>query len=377
MRSNPFYALSASAMLLGCWLLSQALALQAGQLQGLLILMLVLQVYEGILVGLGSFLVRTGRAPRDGLVVLVIESVFLMDATLLSAECVTTSATVGTIAALVIAALAALKLSWVRQAAPELLTKRAAALLWAHAALILAIPVVAAGLAAARVMGPVALYDFWWVAAPLPLARRVLRDETRAQAQAGDAQPAHSVWTWMPSAFVLLHLWTVGYIHTLDFQPSFLSPLLLGLAVAMLGAELSWQLILPGVAVFCALGREPVLVPTFFGGPVAVSALRVALVGAGLVWMYLGRRDHRPWLAVLGACTLGMGILGSSTKRLVDVLRRSLSAAIPRDIFGWGVLTVIAAFVLLAAGIRRSLLGQADPPKEEPGLLTTGTRLGR
>ena len=48
-QSNPFYATSASAMLLGCWLLSEALQLQAGQLQGLLVLMLVLQVYEALL----------------------------------------------------------------------------------------------------------------------------------------------------------------------------------------------------------------------------------------------------------------------------------------------------------------------------------------
>ena len=78
MKSNPFYALSASAMLLGCWLLSEALHLQAGQLGGLLTPHPVLQLYEGLLVGLGSFLVRTGRAPRDGVTVLVLESVFLM-----------------------------------------------------------------------------------------------------------------------------------------------------------------------------------------------------------------------------------------------------------------------------------------------------------
>lgn len=39
MKTNPFYALSVSAMLLGCWLLSEALHLQAGQLGGLLLLM--------------------------------------------------------------------------------------------------------------------------------------------------------------------------------------------------------------------------------------------------------------------------------------------------------------------------------------------------
>jgi len=41
-KTNPFYALSVSAMLLGCWLLSEALHLQAGRLGGLLLLMTVL-----------------------------------------------------------------------------------------------------------------------------------------------------------------------------------------------------------------------------------------------------------------------------------------------------------------------------------------------
>ena len=36
-------------MLFGCWMLSQALQLEAGTLRGLLVLMLVLQLYELLL----------------------------------------------------------------------------------------------------------------------------------------------------------------------------------------------------------------------------------------------------------------------------------------------------------------------------------------
>jgi hypothetical protein len=54
-------------MLLGCWMLNDALQLEAGQLRGLLVLMLVLQLYEGLLAGLGAY--RTGRAAHDGIVV--------------------------------------------------------------------------------------------------------------------------------------------------------------------------------------------------------------------------------------------------------------------------------------------------------------------
>ena len=122
-RNTVVYSLSACAMLLGCWLLSKALQLQAGQLLGLLTLMFVLQLYEGLLVGLGAFLVRSGRAPHDGLVVLAIESIFLMDATLLSAECVSADLVAGTLVAFATAVLVVLKLVWVRWAAPELLSK--------------------------------------------------------------------------------------------------------------------------------------------------------------------------------------------------------------------------------------------------------------
>ena len=158
MKSNPFYALSASAMLLGCWLLSVALPLQAGgPLGGLLLLMAVVQLYEGLLVGLGAWLVRTGRAPRDGVTVLVLETVFLVDAPLLAAECVTADARVGTGVAALLVALAVAKLAWVRRAAPGLLSRQAARLLGVQAALVLSVPVLAAHLRYARGRTPLPL----------------------------------------------------------------------------------------------------------------------------------------------------------------------------------------------------------------------------
>ena len=162
MKTNPFCALSVSAMLLGCWLLSEALHLQAGRLGGLLVLMSVLQLYEGLLVGLGTFLVRAGRAPRDGVTVLLLESLFLMDAPLLAAECVTADARVGTAVALATLALAIGKLAWVRRAVPDLLSRQAARLLGVQAAFVLSVPVLAAHLAGARALGPPALYGLWW-----------------------------------------------------------------------------------------------------------------------------------------------------------------------------------------------------------------------
>lgn len=356
MKTNPFYALSVSAMLLGCWLLSEALHLQAGRLGGLLLLMAVLQLYEALLVGLGTLLVRAGRAPRDGVTVLLLESLLLMDAPLLAAECVTANARFGTAIAVGLAALAVAKLGWVRRAVPDLLSPRAAALLGGQAAFVLAVPVLAAHLASARAFGPLALYAFWWASFALPAGQRLLRDETRARGSA--AGRAHAAWTWAPAVLALLHLWAVGYIHDVEFHPAFLAPLLLGLATAAGRDQTARQVVLPALAVLLSLGQGAAL---GFGAPGAggtLSPLRLALLGAAGTWAWLARRDRRPWLGLLASVSGAAGLLGSSASSLAGSLGRLLrflGSLLPRDAFGWGVLAVIAAFVLLVAGARRSL----------------------
>ena len=363
MKSNPFYALSASAMLLGCWLLSVALPLQAaGPLGGLLLLMTVVQLYEGLLVGLGAVLVRTGRAPRDGVTVLVLESLFLMDAPLLVVECVTADARVGTAVALGLAALAAAKLAWVRRASPDLLSSRAARLLGAHAVSVLAVPVAAAHLAEARLFGPMALYALCWATLVLPLAQRALRSETRAGA-APDAPRAHALWTWVPAAMVLLHLWAVGYVHAIPFQPAFLAPFLLGLALTSSREQPARKVALPGLAVLFSLGQGPSLGFHVFGtGGPFVPPLHLAVLGVAITWAYLLWRDRERWLALLALGGAGALLVAASPARLTDAFGRPLGLVarlVPKDAIEWGVLIVIGAFVLLAAGARRSFLPRA------------------
>jgi len=364
MRSNPFYALSASAMLLGCYTLSQALQLEAGKLRALLVLMLVLQVYELLLVGLGTFLVKSGRAPRDGRVVLVLASVFLMNATGLSAECVAADTRLGGLATLAVAGLGALKLWWVSRGAQQLLSKRAALGLGGLAAFALALPVAAAQLAAARAMSPVALYGLWWLTAALPLASTLLRRATAAHS--ADAPRAHAIWAWMPCLLVLWHLWSLGYVHTLDFRAAFLTPFFLGLALAAAREQQGFKLFLPAFGVLFSLSAAPdLLVP--LPGPWTASPLRLALVGTALVWAYLGWRDREPWLVALPIVGAAIYLLGPHAGRAARAVARWLTAAVPRDAYGWGSLTILAAFVLLAAGARRSLYGEPRWPERPRG----------
>ncbi len=368
MKTNPFYALSVSAMLLGCWLLSEALHLQAGRLGGLLVLMAVLQLYEGLLVGLGTFLVRTGRAPRDGVTVLVLESLFLMDAPLLAAECVTADARVGTAVAVALLGLALAKLAWVRRNAPGLLSSRATLVLLAQAALVLAVPVAAAHLAWARLFSPRALWLIWWATLALPFAQRSLRRDTVAESGLGPAW-APATWTWTPAAMALLHVWAVGYIHSMPFQPAYLVPLLLGLAATAERGRLARSVALPALAILLSLGQKATLGFALGPGAPLVSPLGVGGLAAALTWAYLSLRDRDKWLAVLaGVCGVA-GVLHSFPSTLWHALGRVLAlveAHRPRGAFGWGVLAVIAAFVLLAAGARRSLAETPGKPRK-PG----------
>lgn len=354
MKSNPFYALSASAMLLGCYMLSQALQLEAGKLRALALLMLVLQLYELLLVGLGTFLVKSGREARDGRVVLVIACVFLMNATGLSAELVAADLGLGGLIALALALVGALKLWWVRRQAPELLPGRAALVLGAHALVAVVLPVAGAQLAAHRLLGPAALYGVWWLTAALPLARNVLRDATLAHA--GDAPRAHAAWSWMPCGLVLWHLWSLGYVHTLDFRFAYLAPFLLGLGLAAAPDAWRAKLAAPALGVLFSLAASPDLLVAVPGVGTA-SPARLAVVGLGVAWLYLGWRDDERWLMALPIAGAALYLLGPHSLRLARALVRTLADSLPRDRYGWGVLTVIASFVLLAAGARRSLQG--------------------
>ena len=362
MKTNPFYTLSVSAMLLGCWLLSQALHLQAGQLRSLLVLMAVLQLYESLLVGLGTFLARTGRAPRDGVTVLLLESLFLMDAPLLATECVTADARVGTAVALATLTLAVAKLAWVRRTAPGLLSTGAAVILAAQSAFVLTVPVAAAHLAEARLFTARALWLLWWATLALPFAERRLREETHRDDD-GSGSGAR-LWTWTPLALAVLHLWAIGYVHAIPFRPAYVAPLLLGLAATAEPDRRARKVALPALAVVLSLGQRVALGFALPGpdGPF-VSPLGLALIGVVVTWTYLAWRDREGWLAVLTASLGVAGLLGSlpsSAWRAVGRLLRSAEGHLPRDAFGWGVLAVVAAFVLLAAGARRSL---AEPPE--------------
>jgi hypothetical protein len=126
---------------------------------------------------------------------------------------------------------------------------------------------------------------------------------------------------------------------------------------------------LPGIAVLLSLGKDPELVVHVFGAAgVPLSPLRLAVIGVGMAWAYLAWRDRDRWLIALALSSGVLGLLGSTTLRLIEALGRAFASAVPRDGFGWGALALIAAFTLLGAGARRSLNGEPRWPGHAPGM---------
>ena len=92
---NPFYLLSAVLMLLGCLLLSNTMTWSPIALRKLLILIATLNVYELLLVGLGLYLIVKRTIASDGLMLLALEALFIVDVGFLNSELYQESLPVG------------------------------------------------------------------------------------------------------------------------------------------------------------------------------------------------------------------------------------------------------------------------------------------
>jgi hypothetical protein len=353
-------------MLFGCYMVNHALGIEPGRLGKLLTLMGVLQVYEGLLIALGVYLVATRRAPRDGVTVLMLETLFLLDATLLATECVTASSSVGSAVAVVLVGLAVGKLALVRHLLPDALPRPVAVLLGLQAVLVFGLPVVAVQLATARLLAPVSFYGLWWITLALPLAQKKMRETGAPEDQGADG--ARTVWTWVPALPVLIHLAALGWIHQAGFHLAFLTPFLLGLAVCARREQVVRQIVLPAVAALVSLGQADALAFSLLGtGGPWVSPLRIATLGAAAAYALLAWRYGYRWLVALAAASGLAGALGTSLSSIgetVGGLFRLAGRLLPRGALGWGLSGVVGAFVFLAFGVRRSLRGNG--PRRSP-----------
>jgi hypothetical protein len=154
------------------------------------------------------------------------------------------------------------------------------------------------------------------------------------------------------------------------------SPLLLGLAVAIgasdwhvrnVTARMRLQLLLPLVAIALAVPSRSAL--SFEIDQTVMTPLRLTLLASVLVYIH-GLLLHRhPYFGMAGTmclCAAGLGENPATmTRSLAQIGDKGASTfwrLVPRTLAQWGIVSVVASFVLLVAGVVVSLL---RPPRAE------------
>ena len=303
----PFYQLSALSMLLGCYTLNNALALRPGQTGKLLFLLFTLNVYEGLLIGLGLFLVQKRGLLEDGRTLLLLEVLFLSDVTLLAGECFASSLSVGLLVSGAAFLLAVLKAVVVFRSLAPGAERGAAFSLGLPLLLLFATPGVFALLARGGLLSPVVVYLAWWVAA---LTVLVLALEARQSAliAAPSLPPAAVAFrralAYALPASLMLHLGATAWVYHIDLRWADFGPVLLALGVGRMLVEVSWpaavwQHRFVFLAILVSLGAPDELM---VHGPLGLtlSPLRAILAAVALAYV-LTYPIHRSVVLAVGA----------------------------------------------------------------------------
>jgi hypothetical protein len=370
LENNPFYLLSAFSMLVGCYILADALALRPGQTGKLLLLLATLNVYEFLLIVLALFLVRRLGLMRDGLMLLLLGVPFLVDATFLNGEFFAADLRTGALVSAASLILAVVKVLVVVRALRLAFTTGLAFALY-QVGVVFVTPGLFALLAGAERLSAAVVYSGWWIAGVLISAQAVLtRSATPGRGTL--VPPAwestlRRAWSIAPHASLALHLAAGGWLYDVPFSLCDLGPILIALGATLVLLDVrrispAWRLRLPAAGIILSLVYPSELVVVSVGG-VVLSPLRVALLAAGLVYL-LGHRLHRSpayaWAAALCMAAAGAGDSPRAMAATVAAGWRTALAwprrIVPRTAEQWGVAAVASAFVLLGLGALLSLV---------------------
>jgi multidrug transporter EmrE-like cation transporter len=387
-RHNPFYLLSAMCMLAGCLCLTNSLSWTSIGLGRLLALVFALNFYEALLLGLGLFLLARRGVIRDGLVLLFLEALFLVDAAFLNVEVFAVDLHVGLLTNLAVYALALAKL-FVLFRALGLRLDRTFAFVVAQVTALFCLPGAFAVLSRGGdgSLPPQVAYAAWWalgaVAAASVLMVRPRAEEDRYVMSASH----HRVGSILRRTFVLLpflsllvHLVTLHWVYNAHVYAAFVSPLLLGLAVGLAPATPSafakradvalLRALLPLTAVIFSADAPSVLVLTPFE-PFGrdVTPLFMATWGAYGVYVYLYLARFAPLLLPAGAAVAALYLFGPAPAQVAAGTKKGANwgygrilRLVPSTTAGWGVVGVCAAFAFLAIGAMISL---RKPPSDD------------
>jgi hypothetical protein len=235
-----------------------------------------------------------------------------------------------------------------------------------------------------------AVYAGWWLAGALPVAYAVLVGSVDVfrrpydRPSAGIDAIVSRVLLVVPMLSLIAHLCLANWIYKVPFHPLNFAPLLLGFAIAVGHcdqhvATLAWRMRMQLTLPFCAIALSAIKFPSDLVFPLAgtatpnafltVTPLRMALVASALVYLdglWLHRHAYFAWGAGMCLAFAGMGhSVGSINENSLNMAKSSANAfdrLIPKTLFAWGFVSVVAAFLLLAIGAAISVMRKDTGP---------------
>jgi hypothetical protein len=377
---NPFYLLSAVMMFAGVRVILSALEVKPGDLKSLLVLIGVLNTYEALVIGLALFLITRRGLLRDGWLLLSIEALFLVDFTFLNAELFTANLRWGAWINAMSFALALIKIAVVVRTlrlqftAPEWLCVTAQ---------LLAIFLMAGAFKEISnhnhqqqgALSAMVIYGAWWLVGIALAAATPLLANPYERRQSGSpmwALPAR-LYLLVPFCSLLVHLAGVNRVYWVHFHVANLAPLLLGAAVALSRWRVEmrrktlvgWQCALCSLAVLLSLSTPDALMLDLHR--FTVSPLRLTLIASAAVMVLSFFQSRYVLTLPLAGGQLFAALLGNSIDEMEMTLHRSGHATMdnvrnlgPETPMQWGVLAVIASFLLLGVGAWISLKKRPD-----------------
>jgi hypothetical protein len=369
---NPCFLPSALLMFLGCYLLNSAMDVRAADIGKALLLLATINVYEAALIALGLALIpKSAGRGRDGVLLLFVELLFLADGAFLVAQLVQATQAWGWLIALTVAALAIIKVAVIQNALRIPVRGRTLGFLTLQVLLIYGLPVILSHTQVAGELSARAMYACWWAVGLLPVFYDLLATHETLPQLSGRKQFVRRSTIIVPWLLLVAHVAFFHYVYRAEFVAADLAPILLGLAVAtrritpgklLPASQLrAVRLALPTIAVaFAMVGPDMPL-----GIPFTSLAITPAVLTAGVA-MVIYAYFHSlltaacaivaAFLMLLGRLLLSdiLGVLRVIVDALTTLMDK-LGALIPTTPTAWGVLAIVAAFLLLGVGALFSL----------------------
>ncbi len=374
---NPTFLLSATCMFLGCYLVNSALDIRTGDTGKLIALLATINIYEVALLLLGITLLRRASFHRDGTLLLLIQMLFLTDAPFLLAQSAMASAHWLSMFNVILLAAAVAKCIFALRSLKIPLHPRTLGFLLLQLTLIYcALPLFLSHVVEDGIIKADPMYAAWWIVGLMPLAYDLLARLAPLPADISPQQKflrhAYLVVPWL---FLIAHLAFFQYAYRSPFIFADLSPALLGLAIATVRLHpntptarsniIALRVVFITLALCFAIPADTASLDT--PHLLSLSPQLATFVAALLTVAYCIHLR----LAVYAACVIALIALarrfGPAPSTVADQLSVAftriynfLAQLVPHTATTWGILSMAAAFALLAFGAYKSL--RLKPP---------------